>query len=208
MLETIIFDWSGVISNDITPVYHSCMKVLEVYGVETFNQEEFKKRSKNPHELFWKDHIKSPDIVEIRALFRKFMEKEEKPKILPGAKDTLEYLYANGKKLFVLSSHPQHFVEREAYNYKIKHLFVDLLGEKYDKAKGLYEMMHRYNLKKNSTLFVEDMTQGLIAGKENGLKTAGVLSGYHNEEHFRSLPERYQPDYIFKDITELKSLFG
>ena len=203
-LDTIIFDWSGVISDDIPPVYNSCMEVFKRYDLSPITLEQFKVMSTNPHSIFWNRILPHVNIKDIRNIFREVYEQQNPPKLIDGVKETIAFLSKQGISLYVLSSHPEIFLHAEARNYGIDSHFTNLFGDKLDKSEFLAGMLASGMIKKESTLFVEDMTQGIYAGKQNGIRTAAVLTGYHNEEKLRQA----NPDYIFKDITGIKSLFA
>lgn len=206
-LETIIFDWSGVISNDIAPVYKVCMKIHEFFDIQGLSFDEWKNKSRNPHSLYWQSFLPDVNMKTIQYLFEEFFERET-PQLLPGVKDTLEFLKARNIDMYVLSAHPQQFVCREAEEYGINEYFNEIIGGKFYKDRKLIEIIKDNNLDKGNTLFAEDMVEGLIAGRAAGVKTAGILTGYHSEEKFRSLPSYLLPDFIFKDINGLKTLFS
>lgn len=202
-LETIIYDWSGVISDDILPVYNTCMQIFDLYHLDRISLEEYKNRSKNPHSEFWKEHIKNLDMSIIQFLFNNIIAKGPKPKILPGVKDTLAYLKKKKIDMFVLSSHPEHLLLEEAKRYGIASYFKRLYGSKYYKDRMLGQMLADYKLNPERTLFVEDMAEGIDAAKLNNIRSAALLSGYHDKAKLESA----NPDYIFQDITGLKQLF-
>ncbi len=202
VIDTIILDWSGVISDDLSPVYAACMEIFDHFTTERITLEQFKRRMKNPYYLFWRENVPHANMQEVQKIFNEKMIDSLHPP-LPKAKETLGYLYDKGIEIYALSSHPQHLLVQEAKRYGVIDYFKQIYGGKMDKDRTLAGLLSNGLIRRESTIFAEDMVEGLFAGKKNGIITAGILSGYHEREKL----EQAKPDYIFKDISGLKTLF-
>lgn len=201
-INTTIFDWSGVISDDFQAVYNSSMKIFDIYNRPGITADEFRDSIENPSKKFWQKMVPWARMDDVQRHFD-ILIRDEVRKPLPGAKDTLSFLNGKGISMYVVSSHPQTILEEEARSYGIYDYFLGIYGSNYYKDRRLARVVGDRNLDKNTTLFVEDMLEGLLAGKQIGIKTAALLSGYHSEERLRQA----NPDYIFQNITGLKTLF-
>ncbi len=62
--------------------------------------------------------------------------------------------------------------------------------------------LERLGVDKRHAVFVDDTAFGLKAGVEAGVKTVGMLTGYHNMEQLMEV----QPDYVVDSMNELKLL--
>tara|TARA_Y100000310_G_scaffold23743_1_gene22790 strand:- start:389 stop:706 length:318 start_codon:yes stop_codon:yes gene_type:complete len=100
-----------------------------------------------------------------------------------GVPYVLGELIEKEKRLVVLSSHPQENLEIEAERYGIKGFFEMMrsVGSngKVDGLRGLCEDM---NVKPDKLLYLGDTVFDIRAGKEVGVRTAGVCTGYHSRE--------------------------
>ena len=56
-IKNIIFDWSGTISDDFTPVYQASTLVFKKLGREPISIEEFKREFALPYMLFWNKYF-------------------------------------------------------------------------------------------------------------------------------------------------------
>ena len=106
--------------------------------------------------------------------------------------------------MYVLSSCEESMLEQDIRQHGIYHYFNKVYGSRTCKDEVLAEILEENSLDKKNTLYVGDTIDDIAAGKKNNVKTAAVLSGYHTE----TLLRRMRPDYIFKDITGLKTLFN
>ena len=201
-LETIIFDWSGVISDDFDGVYNTSMKIFEVYRREKISKSEFRRNLSNPPARFWKIYLPHIYIHDIQKHFNKFIVMENYGP-MPGALATLDFLKDKLKEMYVLSAHPRHALEAEARRYGIYNYFKAISCDNHYKDRALHRLIEDNRIDVEKTLFVEDMVEGILAGKKAGVKTAALLSGYHSEKKLRTA----NPDYVFNDVSGLTTLF-
>ena len=69
---------------------------------------------------------------------------------------------------------------------------------------ALITIMHRLGIPKDLTVMVGDGTTDIRAGKAAGTATCAVTCGFRSEDELRTAG----PDYIVRDLAELKNLFG
>ena len=53
IIKNLIFDWSGVISDDVTLVWKSYNRLFEYYGKDTMTLEKFRDTFVLPYTIFW-----------------------------------------------------------------------------------------------------------------------------------------------------------
>jgi len=131
----------------------------------------------------------------------------KKVKIIRGAKGALAYLKAKGYKLCLLSNCKHEEIEATMRYAKIPlGLFSVILGndevkrgkpspDALLKAKKLTGAKFGY--------MVGDTTYDIDAGKKAGFKTIAVLTGNHT----RKMIGKHNPDYILKNVAEIKKIF-
>lgn len=100
MIDTFVFDWSGVISNDAPPVYIANMQLLEDHGKDRISFEEWKRKSALTAAGFLRNCGVECDEKETYERYKKYFNKlvadGHKPQVVPGAKDALEGLSRTG----------------------------------------------------------------------------------------------------------------
>lgn len=201
MIKSIIFDWSGVVSNDLDMVFKITNQVLEELGNEKLEIGDFRENFDLPYTDFYKSIGVKLNKDELDKLYIKFFnENKKKPKPFPFAREMFKWLKKKGVTLSILSSHPQHFLDMEIKDYDLKKYFNFIVGGAHDKRDCINGLLEKIGKNKEETIFVGDMTHDIIAGKQAGLMTAAVLSGYH----LKNKLEGADPRFILNDIRDLK----
>ncbi len=203
-INLFIFDWSGVISDDRWPVYQANMRVLEDYGKPTMSFWEWLPRTTlTPIEIF-ENHGVHGDPKELFALYTKYLteavESGVTPTVYPDALDTLQHIKQRGKKLAVLSSHPEGNLRRDAEGYGIVPLLDHISGNSRDKSEGLLSVCDSLDEAPKHALYAGDTVYDIRAAKKAGLNSAGVCTGYHVRERL----ERENPDLLLECLSDLK----
>ncbi len=205
-IDSLIFDWSGVISDDRSPVYLANSRVLEDYGKPTMSFEEWLPRTTmTPIEFFNNNGIHD-DSDKLFALYRKYFTEVHdsgvNPFVYPDVANVLRFLEDKGLFLAVLSSHPVENLLREARLYDIDYFFDVFQGNSKDKAEGLVSLCAKNNLVPGQTLYTGDTIYDIQAAKKAGLLSAGICTGYH----VRSRLEAEKPDFLFETFSDIKKV--
>jgi phosphoglycolate phosphatase len=116
--------------------------------------------------------------------------------------DTLSTLKCNNLELFLITSRQN---EREANSQIVKlglsPYFKDIMITCHKVEK--HELIRQKRIKvESSDYFIGDTGKDIETGKELGLITVGVLSGFRNYESLI----KYNPDHIIKNISEFPVL--
>ncbi|MDD5192054.1 MAG: HAD family hydrolase [Candidatus Nanoarchaeia archaeon] len=202
MIKNIIFDWSGTLSNDLTPVYTATMNVFKKLGLRILSLEEYKREFTLPYMEFYKKFRNNINKEEVDKLFFKEINSVNEPKPFPKVKAILKFLETKEVKMSLLSSHPQKKLEKEIKDYGFQKFFVEINGSVHNKVETILEIMERNGFESNETAYVWDMTHDIEAGKKAGVITVAVSWGYQPKE--KLLKEI--PDFLIKDIEELKEI--
>lgn len=200
MIRNIIFDWSGVLSNDLTPVYTATMNVFRRLGLKILTLEEYRKEFTLPYMEFYKKFKKDIKKEEADRLFSQEFKLVDKPKPFPGVKEILQILVKNNRKLVLLSSHPKENLENELIDHNFKKYFVDVNGGVHDKVKVIKDILKKNNFDPKETAYVGDMPHDVEVGKAAGVIAVAVCWGYKPKGEL--LKEK--PDYMLSEIRELK----
>jgi phosphoglycolate phosphatase len=201
--ELIIFDWSGVISDDRRPVYEANMKLLEKHGKLTFSFEEWLPETVMSAVHFARKHHIEGSTEEITETYRKYLDEVItngiKPQLIPGSDRTLRELKAKNKKIALLSSHPAENLEKEVDEFGLRKYFDFISGGVLDKVEVLREICGKLDKNYDDSAYVGDMISDVIAAKKLSLLAIAVTSGYHSKE----VLEKEKPDYIIGSISEI-----
>ena len=203
-INLFIFDWSGVISDDRWPVYEANMRVFEDYGKPRLSFWEWLPRTTMTALEIFENHGIHGDPKELFALYGEYYSETVKsgitPTIYPDAHDAFQHIRHKGKKLAVLSSHPEDNLKKEAEQYGILPLLNHISGNSRDKAQGLASVCNSLGEAPEHALYTGDMIYDIRGAKEAGLNSAGVCTGYHTRERL----EKEKPDLMLECLSDLK----
>lgn len=207
MIKNIIFDWSGVINDDLLTVYKTIMEIFKKFRVKEISLEEFKKEWEQPYMRFYNKY----------GIFTKLPREEEKvvygstynsivfkypPKLYPHIKDILQKFKKAGINMIVISSNLRETLLSDIEEFGLQGLFSEINSDVHDKAEDIQETIQRNNFNPKETIFIGDTTHEVKAGKSAGTKTATVTWGYNNEDKLRVV----NPDFIIHNLEELESI--
>lgn len=201
--KNIIFDWSGVISNDISIVLSTYNEIFSIYDKPSLSHEEFQDTFELPYENFCRkilgDNI---NIFELQEHFRRIYIKNKMiPTVIPGSETVLDILKQNNVRMTVLSSHSFVSIEAEHF-FPGKNYFTKIFEDVPDKTKCIHILMDELNFEPINTYYVGDMVHDIYTGKQAGVKTVGITTGYQSREILTNA----NPDYILDNLRELLSL--
>ena len=93
MIKSVIFDWSGVISDEWNATVVTANEVLEEYGHPKISEDKFKELYELPWTRFYEKLGLDVDEEKEYKLWAKFMPKHyDLIKVFPQARKTLEWL--------------------------------------------------------------------------------------------------------------------
>jgi len=201
-IKFIIFDWSGVISNDLEATFQTYNLLFKHYGFPEMSLVDFQENFELPYSKFCSKYLKGVPLEELQNKFRKlFNEIDSTPKPIPGVAPVLKKLQNQNIKMAVLSSHP--YVTRETKEFFpgenfFSHIFEDIPN----KQDIIHFVLKETAFSKKETLYVGDMVHDIEAGKHAGVKTGAILTGYQSH----SILSKANPDFIIKDLSEILTL--
>ncbi len=205
-ISLIGFDWSGVISDDRSPVYEVDMQMLEIFGFPRITFEEWLPLTKASAQEFMAAqgiNLPSNEILEIYTKkFAAVKNQGLKPAIYPDAKEVLSELNKEGFRLVTISSHPQTELVAEAKEYDVERYFEAMYGSAKDKAQTIICSAAAHSVPLKEMIYVGDATSDIKKAKEAGVKSVAITTGYHTKE--RLMIEK--PDYIIDNLYQLIAL--
>lgn len=204
-VDIVILDWSGTISDDFDSVVAATNKLLEAFGLKSIDKDYIRKNYRPDYMDFYKALGVKATRAEVNRIYREeFLKSPTKPSILDNAKKTLEWLHSKSKKIFVISTHPPELLEKESRDYGVAHLINKIYADSISKEVVIEEIIGVCGADKKNVIFVGDTFVDVEAGKAAGVKTVVVLSGYQDGDTLR----KYSPDFLIKDVGELKKIIN
>jgi phosphoglycolate phosphatase len=126
-------------------------------------------------------------------------------KLIPGSKETLDWLRQKGMKVGIVTRNCEDAVRKvfpdiDAYC----DVFISRDGVKKVKPHPdhLTSVLRALQVSGPETVMVGDHVLDILAGKKVGMRTVGVLTGYIKEEEF----EKAEADFILRDVSKISQL--
>jgi len=202
-VKSVIFDWSGVLSNDWDATFLVTNEILGLRGHPKVTKEEFRELYELPWMNFYRKIGLSIDVEwEYKEWEKRFPRHGNTIKALPQGKECLEWLHKKGIKCVVLSSHNHKLLSDEIEKYGYKEFIHAVRGSSEDKRNEIESFIVGHEIERNSSLYVGDMCHDIETARLAGIKSVAVLSGYDKREKL----EREKPDFIINDVGELPKL--
>lgn len=205
MIKNIIFDWSGVINDNLLTVYKTAMIMFKKFGVKEITLKEFKQEWEQPYMIFYNKYMpevtQEKETVEYRSAY-KIAASKHPFKLYPGIKDTLQKFKKAGVKMVVISSDPPEHIVSDIKEFGLQGLFNEINNDIYDKAKIIRDTLKRNQFNPKETIFIGDTTHEVNAGKSANTLTAAVTWGFQNEDKLKTS----SPDFIIHNLEELEAV--
>jgi len=207
MIKTYVFDWSGVISDDTAPVYEANMMLLQDHGRDRISFDEWRRLSAFTAAGFLRNCGVECDENEVyqtyRGYFTALVNDGHKPHMIPQAKGTLDSLRNDeGKRLVVLSSHPEQNLRPEMKGYGVDQLFQMVIGSLSDKTTGLTRICQGLGVPGEEVLYMGDTIYDIRAAKAAGVVSGAVCTGYHTRDRL----EAENPDLMLEHIGWMRGI--
>lgn len=203
-IEVVVSDWSGVLSDDRLPVYEADMRLMQHFGLTRIPFDEWLPQTMVNASVveFMAKHGVRADDKRIFKFYAVFLEQVKTEGIVPTAyphsKSVLTDLHGKGKRLGVLSAHPEEHLKREAAEYGIDGLLQVILGNSSNKADGLRQLVGHFGCSPSELLYLGDTIFDIRAAKAAGVRSAGIVGGYHSRENLQN----ENPDHVI-ELPEL-----
>lgn len=207
-VRLVIFDWSGVISDDRRPVYEANMRMLEARGKKRMGFEEWLPRTTLTPIEFLADHGVTGDSDALFDEYRSTLAQVRKEGIHPvayaDAKDALAGMSLGGRKLVVISSHPEDHLLSEAAEYGLKGYFSRMVGNVKDKAAAISRICSEEGVAPSEAAYVGDTVYDVRAARKAGVHQVAMTTGYHVGERLAA----EDPEFVVGSLSELGRLLG
>ena len=197
-IKNIIFDWSGVISDDIKTVYETTMRTFERLGAKRISYRKYRAVFELPYMKFYNKFLDAkPEVLE--KIYSEESEHVPLPCVYPEAKKALEKLNSMGLHLTVFSSMSTKRFVNEAKKYGVLRLFTRPRTAVRDKVAAFDEFINENGYNKSETIYVGDMVHDIHAARKAGIRIVSIARGYDTPDKL----VREKPDYLIMNLKQL-----
>mgnify|MGYP001615958707 CR=1 FL=1 len=207
--DMLIFDFDGTLADSLPPAIVAIQEMQKKLGYPVKTTEEINSHIGYGEGPLVAGSIGSQEEAQIiharEVYFQIYHNKLTEVKLYPGVKEFIERF--QNKKLIIISNKRTLFVELILENNGIKKYFKEIYGEgnsaclKPDPCLVL-QLITKYKIKPEKTLFIGDMTIDVMTGKNAGVPTCAVTYGFESREKLLAA----KPDYLVDDLSQLAGL--
>jgi len=196
LIRNVIFDWSGTLVDDLTPVLNATNHVFGLHGKPLFDRETFREKFYLPYKGFYEEYLPGVALEGLEKVFRKiFRENHHTVTLLPGAESILQYCQKNQLPTFLLSTVSQDDFLHQAQRLGVDHYFQKAYAGILDKREAIHSLLTTHHLRPDETLFVGDMEHDIETARFGNIRSCAVLTGYDSLQKLqRALPDHVAPD--------------
>lgn len=212
-INTIIFDMDGTLSDSIDVYFDVFNQAAATVGLK-FEREEVLYCLANQIHIWEK--LFPDDLPEREQIIRKmrvatnkiYTRTIQKVKLFPNLEQVIKKLKDNNIKMGVVTGSSRESLT-PLYNNRLEHYFKVLISWEDGYLRkpapdSIIACLKRMNAKPKETIVVGDAPVDIIAGRESGTLTVGVLSGVAS----RDMLEREKPTAILDWVGDVPDLLG
>ena len=189
MIRGIIFDFDGTLIDSYEAIAESLNHVRQSYGLDPVGIDEVKNLVGHGLEHLIQTSVGQDRIDEGVQRFRQCYAGicEQKTRILPQVKDTLEELDRRGYQMAIATNKPSYFARDILRSLEMEHLFAEVLGPNdVERPKPDPEMleiiMMRVGLSPEEVVYVGDMLLDIEVAQRAGVAVYAVPTGSATRE--------------------------
>ena len=207
-MKALLFDFDGTLLNTNDLILDTFMHVLDERLPGQFQREDcLRFIGPSLKETF--DEITPGETEEMIAKYQQWnlAHHDELAKGYEGVVETLTQLKDMGIKIAIVSTKRRFSLERGIQLLGIEHLIEfyigldDVKNEKPDPEPVLLAL-EKLGVEKEEAMMIGDNYHDILAGKNAGVKTAGVSWSIKGEEYLQT----FKPDYMLKHMQDLISI--
>lgn len=164
MFDSIIFDWSGTLCNDIDLSLEATNYVLEQYQVAPLTKAEFRAEFQLPYPDYYAWKVPAAPLDELENHYRHCFDTSTlRATALPGAQEFLEFCKRRGIRCFILTSMDPRAFDEQARDLGLHHYFEGIHSGIHNKEEYILTLMNQHQLSQTRTAFVGDMQHDIAA---------------------------------------------
>ncbi len=201
-INNILWDWSGVIHDNIKSLHFAVNYILKDCGQPELNFQEYQDNWEVPYMNFYKKYAPSLTPEKQGQLFQEATIAYGPTKPFPGMIEVVKNLKQNNKKMIVVSMDPIKFLAPQIKDWDLENIFLEIFADVIDKAEGLQQILDKYNFNPQETIFIGDTTHEIEVGKQFNLLTGATPWGSQSKNRLLEA----NPDYIFESPQDIEKI--
>lgn len=204
-IRTILFDLDGTLIDTNELIISSFQHTLDQYAPNKFKREDILNFIGPP----LRDSFLSVDMDQVEAMIETYREHNIKNHddfvtAYPTVVETMKALKAKGFKLGIVTTKMRKTVDMGMKLTELDGLFevvvtLDDVTHAKPHPEPIVKAMNALNANPAETIMVGDNTHDIEAGKNAGIKTAGVVWTVKGRKTLEDL----QPDYMLEEMADL-----
>ena len=206
MINTVIFDFDGTLADSLLVIWQVADELLvENKRPKLTTSQQQMIKSHSPREILANFHILLLMIPILLAKGKSKMSSHiEKISPVAGMKPVLKILQQKGIKLGLLSSNSLSNIQLFLKNNQMEMFdFVASESNLFGKDKALKKLINKYQLEKESLIYVGDEVRDIEACRKISLSIISVTWGLNSKERLR----QEKPNYLINKPEEILRLF-
>jgi len=208
MLKALLFDFDGTLLNTNDLIIQTFMHVLEERFPGQYKPEDcLRFIGPSLKETF--EEITPNEVEEMIEKYRQWNHEHHDELIteFDGVIETLEELRALGIRLAIVSTKRRDTIKRGLSIMGANDYFEFLVGTEDVKnvkpdPEPVLLAIEKLGVSKEDVMMIGDNHHDILAGKNAGVKTAGVAWSLKGEEYLKE----FNPDYILQHMSDLLSI--
>lgn len=208
-VSTLVFDLDGTLSDPSSGIVNCVNHALVKCGYESRSAQMISAEIGPPLDLMFNKFIPDLTDTQISDLVVAYRERfvvdgYSQNTLYEGIADTIDALHKSGFRLGVCTSKPEPSARKVLAHFKLLHYFQFVSGGDIGIAKQsqLTDLLDK-KLIDTDAVMIGDRGVDLSAGRNNGLRTVGVLWGFGNHDELSA----EQPELILQSVAELLTSF-
>lgn len=210
-IEAVMFDWDGTLYDSLMLNYNCYLRVFSCFCIPAISVEEYRSHA-TPNWYEFYRYLRIPEdkwFLADEIWLAQYEVERNNGKLFPDCISTLEYLKANGLKVGLVSAGNKSRVLSDIEAQGVAKFFNTMIfGDEVDFEKRkpaphqLEIALENVGVSASKSIYVGDMIEDILMGRNAGTKTAAVLTGFATPERLRSLP----PDYMLERLSSLRDI--
>jgi len=209
-IDTVLFDASGTIINDLHVTWKAISKTLDYYNKNSLSLKEFRRDFCTPYwDFFIKQGLdRKTSKNKTPSIFKSFYI-ESNVKLFPDVVPMLEFFKSKKIKIGLVSQTPRILIENVLNRFSILSYFdviVALEDCKFQKPspRPILHALSSLDSEISSSIYVGDMKEDIIAAKNAGVVSIAVCRdcSYHD----RNTMLQENPNFVINNLAELSKI--
>ena len=213
-MKYILFDLDGTITDSQEGIKNSVEYALKHFNLEVKDRAELNKYIGPPLRQSFMEFagLSETDSHMAMTKYREYYGPKGifENKVYNGISELLEKLKTEGKKIILATSKPWIYAEIILEHFDLKKYFdfvagSELNGVRTKKADVIAYAVEKYKIPVSDAVMVGDREHDISGGKENNVKTIGVLYGFGSRQELESagavyIAENVENIYDYVDL--------